>query len=60
FLKWFRNLSKEQQDSFKADKLKRRTTVVDATELGETYILPPLTEEQLQTRHSSVAVSNEA
>lgn len=60
FLKWFRNLSKEQQDSFKADKLKRRTTVVDATELGETYILPPLTEEQLQTRQSSVAVSNEA
>nr|WP_214801056.1 teichoic acids export ABC transporter ATP-binding subunit TagH [Exiguobacterium sp. s194] len=50
FLKWFRNLSKDQQDTFKADKLKRRTTVVESTELGETYILPPLTEEELANR----------
>ncbi len=50
FLKWFRNLSKDQQDAFKADKLKRRTTVVESTELGETYILPPLTEEELANR----------
>jgi teichoic acid transport system ATP-binding protein len=50
FLKWFRNLSKDQQDAFKADKLKRRTTVVESTELGETYILPPLTEEELAHR----------
>jgi teichoic acid transport system ATP-binding protein len=50
FLRWFRNLSKDQQDAFKADKLKRRTTVVESTELGETYILPPLTEEELANR----------
>nr|WP_214826615.1 teichoic acids export ABC transporter ATP-binding subunit TagH [Exiguobacterium sp. s26] len=50
FLKWFRNLSKDQQDAFKADKLKRRTTVVESTELGETYILPSLTEEELANR----------
>lgn len=50
FLKWFRNLSKDQQDAFKADKLKRRTTVVESKELGETYILPPLTAEELANR----------
>lgn len=57
FLKWFRSLSKEQQDSFKADKLKRRTTVVDSTELGETYILPAHSDELLKD-HQAVSMSS--
>ncbi|TCI22522.1 teichoic acids export ABC transporter ATP-binding subunit TagH [Exiguobacterium sp. SL-10] len=40
FLKWYRQLTKSQQNQYKESKLTQRTTIVDSNDLGETIVLP--------------------